>query len=111
MTDHINLKYLYFGAALDTMETATSAPLAGNLNIKGYRNNKQVASCSVAFKPTGLLVDMLKVDLSPKYPGFANVDIVTFDFIPAKSLLSFLTKDLAAVLIDNIGYDAFEKAS
>lgn len=99
-TSYFDFKSFYFGCVVSTQETLASLPLSCSIDIKGYRNGKQVASQNARFqKPLlQLTADMTKVELNN---DFCNVDRVTFD---TNGLIESV---LLAALMDNFEYTTF----
>jgi hypothetical protein len=94
-TDHFNFKRFYFGCG-----STTFTPVDCTINITGFRNGNEVASCEAKFVPESLMVPMTGVDLPL---SFSDVDKVTFG--PAGSLSSLL----AVLFFDNVAYDLYPK--
>ena len=84
---------------LASQETEAGVLLPCDLTVTGFRNQKQVASQTVSFAPgLALSANMAKAQLS----GFSNVDNVEF-------VVNDLNQVAAALLIDNVKYDAYLK--
>lgn len=101
-TSHFDFRSFYFGCVVSTQETLASLPLSCSVQIKGWRNGKQVASQTADFrKPLlQLTANMAKVELNG---DFCNVDRVTFD------TQGLIPQVLLAVLMDNFEYTTFAK--
>jgi len=100
ITDYFDLQSFYFGCVLATQETEAGVPVSCDVTVTGYKNQEQVASQTVSFAP-GLLAlsaDMTEAQLR----GFSDVDDVEFE-------VTGLNQVAAALLIDNVKYDAYLK--
>ena len=71
-----DLHYFWFGCALDTVEGTVTTAIGCEINVAGFRNNKEVASATFDFVPTAgelTATPMIQAKLPNTFKDLQNI--------------------------------------